>query len=39
MSHRKELAAMFRITWARTGYFWLSVFWGFILYGTYNTFF
>ena len=38
MSVRKELCTMFRINWARTLYFALSVFWGFILYGTYNAF-
>ena len=38
MSIRKEICAKLRINWARTIYFWLSMFWGFLLYGTYITF-
>ncbi len=37
MSVRKEICTMFRINWARTLYFWLSMFWAFILYGTFTS--
>jgi len=39
MSRRKELAAMFGLNWARTVYIWLGVFWSWLIYGTYVTFF